>query len=166
MWPSTETIASAAAMIAMETATCLSNGSLACSTPSLNSSFTDMSFKIALSGDGLAPGTMEDPMRNPSPPLSVVLLFAFTIFLSSFLLFMIQPVFAKLILPWFGGAAGVWITCLVFFQVALLLGYLYAHFVADHLGPRVQTLLHIGLLAASLLLLPVIPGPSWKSAAT
>jgi SAM-dependent methyltransferase len=110
---------------------------------------------------------MEDSsMRNSSsPPLHIVVLFGFTIFLSSFLLFLIQPVFAKLILPWFGGAAGVWITCLVFFQVALLLGYLYAHFVAERLAPRSQALLHIGLLAASLFVLPVIPGPAWKPGA-
>lgn len=102
-------------------------------------------------------------MRTPSsPPLPIVVLFAFTIFLSSFLLFLIQPIFAKLILPWFGGAAGVWITCLVFFQVVLLVGYLYAHFVAERLRPKPQVLLHAGLLAVSLFLLPVIPGPLWK----
>ncbi len=91
-------------------------------------------------------------------------LYVCTILLSAFLLFLIQPIIAKLILPWFGGAAGVWIVCLVFFQVVLLLGYLYAHGIARHLRPRRQSQLHITLLAASLLLLPIVPGTIWKPA--
>ena len=90
------------------------------------------------------------------PPFAIRLLYGCTIFLSSFLLFLIQPIFAKLILPWFGGSAAVWTTCLVFFQVALLLGYLYAH-----LLPRRGILIHIVLLGCALLLLPTIPGRSW-----
>src|SRR5271170_4554326 len=85
-------------------------------------------------------------------------LYGATIFLSAFLLFLIQPVFAKLILPWFGGSSAVWTTCLVFFQTALLAGYLYAHL----LNTRRQAWLHTALLAASLLLLPVIPSERWK----
>src|ERR1019366_4256888 len=91
-------------------------------------------------------------------------LYGATIFLSSFLLFLIQPIFAKLILPWFGGSAAVWTTCLVFFQVALLLGYLYSHFVANRLQPRWQFVVHVALLAVALMFLPVIPGSSWKPA--
>jgi hypothetical protein len=91
-------------------------------------------------------------------------LYACTILLSAFLLFLVQPIVAKLILPWFGGSAGVWTICLVFFQVVLLLGYLYAHGIARHLHPRRQSLLHIILLAASLLLLPIVPGAAWKPA--
>ena len=90
------------------------------------------------------------------------LLYGGTIFLSSFLLLLIQPVFAKLILPWFGGSAAVWTTCLVFFQAGLLLGYLYAHLIASRLGRRTQALLHSALLAAALFLLPVIPASFWK----
>ncbi len=56
-----------------------------------------------------------------------MLLFASTILLSAFLLFLVQPIIAKQILPWFGGTSAVWITCLVFFQVMLLAGYTYAH---------------------------------------
>lgn len=97
----------------------------------------------------------------PRRPALVVL--AATIFLSSFLLFLIQPIFAKLILPWFGGAAAVWTTCLVFFQTVLLAGYLYAHLLV-RLRPRRQVLVHAALLAAAVLLLPVIPGPFWKPA--
>jgi len=63
-------------------------------------------------------------------------LFALTIFASAFLLFLVQPIVAKQILPWFGGSASVWATCLVFFQTALLLGYAYADFSVRRLRPR------------------------------
>ncbi len=78
-----------------------------------------------------------------------------TIFLSAFLLFLIQPIFAKLILPWFGGSSAVWTTCLVFFQTALLAGYLYAHLLK-------RRWVHGVLLAVALLFLPVMPGERWK----
>jgi SAM-dependent methyltransferase len=80
-----------------------------------------------------------------------------TIFLSAFLLFLVQPIIAKLILPQFGGSVAVWATCLVFFQLALLLGYAYAHQVVkrDHSGRLRQV--HIGLLLLSLLVLPIVP---------
>jgi hypothetical protein len=67
-----------------------------------------------------------------------------------------------MILPWFGGSAAVWTTCLLFFQVALLLGYLYAHWSIRSLRPRQQAILHVALLGLSVLLLPVTPNPSWK----
>lgn len=86
-----------------------------------------------------------------------LLLPAATIFLSAFLLFQVQPLVGKLALPWFGGSAGVWTTCLLFFQLLLLLGYLYAHVVVHRLGPRGQVLVHGGLLAAALLTLPLRP---------
>lgn len=91
-----------------------------------------------------------------------MLFYALTIFISAFLLFQVQPVIARLILPWFGGAAGVWITCLLFFQVVLLLGYLYAHGTTRYLAARRQTLLHVALLAGSTLLLPITPNEAWK----
>lgn len=90
------------------------------------------------------------------------ILFAATIFLSSFLLFLIQPLVAKQILPWFGGAAAVWTTCLLFFQALLLGGYLYAHAATRHMQPRVHAILHACLLAASLAALPAVVDPSWK----
>lgn len=90
------------------------------------------------------------------------LLFAGTIFLSAFLLFLVQPLISKQILPWFGGSAAVWATCMVFFQVVLLAGYVYSDWISRNLKPRQQVLLHIGLLAASLFILPVILDPSWK----
>jgi SAM-dependent methyltransferase len=93
-----------------------------------------------------------------------MLLYACTIFLSAFLLFQVQPVIAKMILPWFGGSAAVWTACVLFFQLLLLLGYLYAHWSIRSLRPRSQTILHITLLAASLLMLPAIPSAAWKPA--
>jgi SAM-dependent methyltransferase len=94
-----------------------------------------------------------------------MLLYAATVFLSAFLLFLVQPVIAKQILPWFGGAASVWATCLVFFQTVLLFGYAYADWTTRVLKPRTQASLHIVLLAASLALLPIIPDAQWKPGA-
>jgi len=87
--------------------------------------------------------------------------YAATIFLSSFLLFLVQPIIAKQILPWFGGSAGVWTTCLVFFQSVLLAGYAYADW-TTRLGARRQAMLHVALLAASLLCLPILASTGWK----
>ena len=87
--------------------------------------------------------------------------YAATIFLSSFLLFLVQPIIAKQILPWFGGSAGVWTTCLVFFQSVLLAGYAYADW-TTRLGSRRQAYLHVALLVASLACLPIIASTSWK----
>ena len=70
------------------------------------------------------------------------LLFAATIFVSSFLLFLVQPMIAKQILPWFGGAAAVWTTCLLFFQALLLAGYAYSHASLRLARPRAQAILH------------------------
>ena len=90
------------------------------------------------------------------------LIYGLVIFSSAFLLFQVQPLLGKMILPWFGGAAGVWIVCLLFFQVVLLLGYLYAHLLTRIFPARTQTLVHAGLLAASVLVLPILPKNSWK----
>lgn len=91
-----------------------------------------------------------------------MLIYAPTIFLSAFLLFQIQPMIAKMILPWFGGSAAVWITAMLFFQVALLGGYLYAHWSIRWLRPRAQILVQAVLLLGSLALLPVMPSAAWK----
>ncbi len=87
--------------------------------------------------------------------------YAGTIFLSSFLLFLVQPIIAKQILPWFGGSAGVWTTCLVFFQSVLLAGYAYADW-TTRLGARRQAYVHVALLAVSLACLPIIASTGWK----
>jgi hypothetical protein len=93
-----------------------------------------------------------------------MLAYACTIFLSAFLLFEVQPMIGKIILPWFGGSAAVWSTCLLFFQTALVAGYLYAHWSTRFLRPKRQAVLHVGLLALSLALLPILPSPNWKPA--
>ncbi len=88
--------------------------------------------------------------------------YAATIFLSSFLLFLVQPLLARLILPWFGGTAAVWTTCMLFFQSALLAGYAYAHGTNARLAPRAQAVLHTVLLAVALFTLPIAPAEDWK----
>ena len=88
--------------------------------------------------------------------------YALTIFTGAFLLFQVQPLIGKYILPWFGGGPGVWTTCMLFFQVLLLGGYAYAHFTSRWLKPRTQAIVHLALLAAALALLPITPSDSWK----
>ena len=97
--------------------------------------------------------------------------FGITIFLSAFLLFWVQLLLGKYILPWFGGAAAVWTTCMLFFQALLLGGYAYAHLVSSRLTPRAQAFLHCTVVLSSLLLLgcltvvwssPITPGSNWK----
>ena len=98
-------------------------------------------------------------------------LYAVTVFLGAFLLFQVELIVGKELLPWFGGAPSVWTTCMVFFQVLLLAGYALAHLIATRLPNRRQALLHSGLAAIALILLaflavrwpsPITPGPSWK----
>ncbi|HEY2013322.1 MAG TPA: fused MFS/spermidine synthase [Bryobacteraceae bacterium] len=93
-----------------------------------------------------------------------MLFYTLTIFLSAFLLFEVQPIIAKTILPWFGGTSAVWSTCMLFFQLVLLLGYVYAHWLHRALGARKQAVAHIAVLAASLATLPILPNPAWKNA--
>lgn len=89
--------------------------------------------------------------------------YAFTIFLSAFLLFQVQPLISKRILPWFGGSPSVWTTCMLFFQVALLLGYFYAHLVGTRLRLKRQLLVHGLLMASALVVLPMIyASDAWK----
>lgn len=87
------------------------------------------------------------------------LLFGTTLFVSALLLFLIQPMIARMILPLLGGAPAVWLTCLVFFQAVLLVGYLYAHVLTTRLGARGQALVHLLVLAVPLALLPLVNLP-------
>jgi hypothetical protein len=107
--------------------------------------------------------------NNTAPPEDttrfIPALYALTIFLSAFLLFLLEPLIAKRILPWFGGSAAVWATCLVFYQVVLLAGYYYASWVRRICSARNATVLHVAVLAISLAFLPVGPGVHWKIAA-
>ncbi len=91
-----------------------------------------------------------------------MILYATTVFVSAFLLFLVQPVIAKQILPWFGGTAAVWTTCLVFFQSALLLGYFYTDWTTRKFRPKTQAIVHVVLILIALTLLPIIPGSDWK----
>jgi hypothetical protein len=86
----------------------------------------------------------------------VLLLFAATLFVSSTLLFLVQPMIAKMVLPLLGGTPAVWNTCMVFFQATLLAGYVYAHAATRWLRPRHQGILHLTLLSISLLALPIV----------
>src|SRR6059036_116617 len=91
-----------------------------------------------------------------------VMFYATTIFAGAFLLFQVQPLIAKFILPWFGGGPEVWRTCMVFFQVFLLAGYAYAHVASRYFAVRTQSVLHCVLMLAALLFLPIVPGAHWK----
>jgi hypothetical protein len=97
--------------------------------------------------------------------------YALTVFLGAFLLFQIEPLIAKYLLPWFGGAPAVWTTCMLFFQLLLLVGYLYADRSVRRWSPRRARTLHLALLSAAvgvMLLLvlawksPILPDASWK----
>ena len=85
------------------------------------------------------------------------MLYPLTAFLSAFLLFQIQPMIARAILPWFGGSATLWTVAVLFFQLGLLAAYAYAHVVLHMLSPSRQRILHLALVALSLLTLPVAP---------
>jgi hypothetical protein len=87
-------------------------------------------------------------------------LYAVTIFLSAFLLFVVEPMAAKQLLPTLGGSSAVWTTCLVFFSVMLLLGYLYAHWISVSFTPARQAVIHILLLTVALLVLGIHTSPS------
>ena len=91
-----------------------------------------------------------------------MLRYALTIFVSAFLLFQVQPLIGRFILPWFGGGPSIWTACMLFFQILLLAGSLYAHLVSDRLSPRSQSLIHLCLLAVSVVLLPIAPDEAWK----
>lgn len=86
---------------------------------------------------------------------SLPLLFATTLFVSASLLFLVQPMLAKMVLPMLGGTPSVWNTCMVFFQTMLLAGYLYAHWVGTRLRLRTQIIVHVGLLLLAALALPI-----------
>lgn len=87
-----------------------------------------------------------------------MLAYGSTIALSAFLLFVVQPIVAKQILPWFGGSAAVWTTCMMFFQIVLLAGYAYSDFVVRRLDASRQRWVHGTLLVASLGCLPILIG--------
>src|SRR6202789_3195798 len=100
-----------------------------------------------------------------------MLIFTLTIFLGALLLFQVELIIGKYILPWFGGTSAVWITCMLFFQLILVAGYAYSHLIATRLTPRRQVIVHLAIVSACVLLMgalaliwqsPITPGPSWK----
>jgi hypothetical protein len=95
-----------------------------------------------------------------------MLIFVAAVFISSFLLFAVQPMVAKFLLPSFGGTAAVWATCLVVFQTLLLAGYSYAHLLRTNLSPKAQRWVHLGVVAVALVFLPPAPTVAANAAAT
>src|SRR5579884_3719550 len=92
--------------------------------------------------------------RRVAAERAIAWLFTASVCLSSFLLFLIQPMIAKAILPWFCGSAAVWAACMLFFQTALLLGYAWSHAVSSM---RYGVVLHCAAIAAAIAALPVVP---------
>ena len=112
---------------------------------------------------------MENTRMNENPPrLSatqsrlIQVTFTITLTLSASLLFWVQPMFAKMVLPLLGGAPAVWNTSMVFFQASLLAGYAYAHYSTRHLDLRYQSLLHVAVLACAFLALPIGVAAGWS----
>src|ERR671921_566756 len=93
---------------------------------------------------------------------SLMILFSVTIFVSASLLFLVEPMFAKFILPLFGSTPAVWTGSMMFFQMALLIGYLYVHATTAWLGARKQAVLHLAVVLLPLLVLPLaVPADEW-----
>lgn len=103
------------------------------------------------------------PALTAAPYKAYVPLFAITLILSAFLLFSVQPMFGKMVLPLLGGSPSVWNTAMVFFQAALLAGYSYAHISAKFLKPRAQAVLHVVLLALCVWVLPIAIPEQWAT---
>ncbi|MFN9720145.1 MAG: spermidine synthase [Planctomycetota bacterium] len=97
-----------------------------------------------------------------SRPTHKNLLFASSIFTSAFLLFQVQPLLAKFILPWFGGTPAVWTMCMLVFQLLLFGGYAYAHLLSSIGSLSRQAVVHAALLALACISLPIIPDSGWK----
>ena len=90
-----------------------------------------------------------------------MMIYSLTVFLSAFLLFLVQPILAKYILPWFGGSPGVWNTCLLFFQVLLTAGYGLSHLLVEKFAPRRQAAALLALLLITIAFLPITPAKTW-----
>jgi hypothetical protein len=106
------------------------------------------------------------PVRNGVEDSVLPLLFTVTLFVSATLLFLVQPMIAKMVLPLLGGTPAVWNTCMVFFQAVLLAGYSYAHATTAWLGVRRQLLLHLPLLLVPLVVLPLGIRHGWTPPAS
>src|ERR1700758_4165652 len=116
-----------------------------------------------------------EPVAVPLPVSRTRFRYGLTICCGAFLLFQVQLILGKYILPWFGGTPAVWTTCMLFFQLLLLGGYLYAHFLSTKLKARTQAIVHIALISVSALVIvlgaafwktPLLPGSSWRPASS
>lgn len=105
-------------------------------------------------------------MKRASRDRWLAVNYAAAIFTSAFLLFQVQPLISKHILPWFGGSAAVWTTCLLFFQTLLFFGYAYAHLIHARLNIRQQVAVHLGLILLAVLFSRVLPGERWEPQGT
>ena len=108
------------------------------------------------------PATQHSPSPSPRPGPALAWWSAATIFVSALLLFQVQPIISKTILPWFGGSPAVWTTCVLFFQLVLLAGYAYADALIRWVPPRRQGIVHVVVLVLALLTLPITPSAAWK----
>jgi spermidine synthase len=109
--------------------------------------------------------SQNSPQQRATPGSTwIVLLFALTTLQSAYLIFLVQPMVGKHILPWFGGAPAVWTLCLAFYQTTLFLGYAYAHLLERWVRPALQPLVHACVLLAAFQALPVLPDATWKPA--
>jgi spermidine synthase len=110
----------------------------------------------------VSPAVAAEPSLARTSALALVSLFATAIFLNAALLFSVQPLFTKMVLPLLGGSPAVWNTCLLFFQTLLLAGYLYAHITSRWLSIRAQALVHLALLGSAVFVLPIHVPASWS----
>jgi hypothetical protein len=92
-----------------------------------------------------------------------IAIYALVVILGALLLFLVQPLIAKIILPWFGGSSAVWSAALLFFQVCVFAGYAYTHLLTTYLRPRLQAIVHAALLLASCAFLPILPSLEWRA---
>lgn len=101
------------------------------------------------------------PARPAASDHPLPRLFSIAVFLSAALLFLVEPMFARMLLPKLGGAPAVWNTCVVFYQVMLLAGYTYAHLLSRRLNVRLQVAVHLTLAVGAALVLPVNVASAW-----
>lgn len=112
--------------------------------------------------------TQDSTARSTTAPTdspagkSSIFWFAASTLLGAFLVFQVQPVISKCVLPWFGGTPAVWTTCMLFFQLLLFCGYLYAHCLRTFFRPSLQAIIHLTLLSSAVLMLPIHPSDAWK----
>ncbi|MCH7866217.1 MAG: hypothetical protein IH881_00875 [Myxococcales bacterium] len=105
------------------------------------------------------------PAETGNAPDWRIAVFGIAISGAAFLIFLVQPMVAKRILPWFGGTPAVWMLCLTFYQSALFVGYVYAHALVRWVPPGIQAGIHGCLLLAAIMALPILPADSWASVA-